>query len=171
MNSFIATHLVGVDAARYVTGLRSQTHLFGSTAGPFDALGGAAMTSIVMTELTFGSKVVFFADDQFLGWADAGSIAQQRFPALAENQTPGLVCDRAGVTDLIPSTDEIARQNAASQAATSSSGIPTAAHRAEVQSIIDALDNAADRINLSSIAHVRTALVSLRDEPNTTAPA
>lgn len=111
MTSFIAVRLVGKDAALRVTGVRSQAHLFGSTAGPFNTLGGSAMTQVVMTELAFGSVLAYFAGTSYLGWAETGSVVQERFPAIAEDQTPGLHCDRTGVADLFPDADTLRTLN------------------------------------------------------------
>lgn len=66
--SFIAVGLVGPQAASSYANVESKTVLYGSTAGPFDGIGGAAMTQFTITRMTAGNHEVYFADDRFLGW-------------------------------------------------------------------------------------------------------
>lgn len=69
---WIAAHLLGESPeATSIDGVRVSTVLFGTTSGPFEGIGGAAMTPFVMTLLASrDSRVFVFADETLLGWAE-----------------------------------------------------------------------------------------------------
>lgn len=73
--SFLAVHLLGEAGARSVRRVRSESVLYGSTAGPFGGIGGAAMSWFQMTALTLGSDdTLIFADERLLGWFAPGTF-------------------------------------------------------------------------------------------------
>ena len=67
--SWVAAALVGPEQATRVTGIHARTVTYGSTAGPFGGMGGAAMSDFDIVALTVrGGDVVVYADDRPLGW-------------------------------------------------------------------------------------------------------
>lgn len=67
--SWIAVHLLGPDLAGSVREVRSESVWYGSTAGPFGGIGGAAMSQFQMTLVVTGERVYVFADERLWGWA------------------------------------------------------------------------------------------------------
>lgn len=68
--SWIATALIGAEAAARVTQVHSRIVTYPNTAGPRGGIGGSAKTDFTITLLTVrGGDVLAFADTDFVGWA------------------------------------------------------------------------------------------------------
>ena len=66
--SWIAAALLPDDVAEQVVDVRSEMVLYGSNAGPFPGISGAAMTYFQVTAITLPGHLLVFADDRLLGW-------------------------------------------------------------------------------------------------------
>lgn len=88
--SWIARTLVGDDLASSVATVEARTVTYGSTAGPFSGIGGAAMSNFDIALLTLrGGEVLVYADTRLLGWAAREGATAVRY--LFEN---GRLTDR-----------------------------------------------------------------------------
>ena len=92
--SWIAVALLGKEHAPRVRHVRSRTVMYGSTAGPFAGIGGAAMTDFQITALVTDAATLFYADDRPVGWIDTTErpLADEDLEDLRIDQrrTPGL---------------------------------------------------------------------------------
>ncbi|MEH0110536.1 hypothetical protein V6N00_12570 [Tersicoccus sp. MR15.9] len=99
--SFIAVHLLGVDHPDlpHVQQVVSQTAGYPHTAGPhLDRVGGRANSIFTITAITVNRGIVYFADDNYLGWADElADVAElsRCFPRIT-TRMPGLHTDPEG---------------------------------------------------------------------------
>lgn len=60
----LAAHGLPAFRAEDFTGIESWTSMFGSTAGPYGGIGGAAMTSFRFVVISSKDSMVLFADDE-----------------------------------------------------------------------------------------------------------
>lgn len=64
---WIAEQLIGPERAEDVQNTWSRSFLYGTTVGPFDGIGGAAMSTWTITVLSLTRHVEVYADKQLLG--------------------------------------------------------------------------------------------------------
>lgn len=92
--SWIATHLLGEEAASQVVVTTVEEVAFGNTAGPWGGIGGSAISMFTMTlfDLADGALIVF-ADEKLLGWApmEGREAAREAFPRYNLASSPVLL--------------------------------------------------------------------------------